>query len=449
MRFVTSLTLATAASAFVITKGRLSVFKDKIRHDAASLLTDVQDAVDSSIHDAVDSVSSGANSVRDAKKRIEEELSGKFNGVHDDRDQDLDIDSISNARYDLTNLTIYQILEKSNHTKKFFKAVNKYDDIVKLLNDTEEGHGYTLFVPTDAAFDDIPEDHKKPSDEFIKNAIKYHIGLGWYPAGRILTTHTIPTAYKEEFLGDQPQRLRTSVSLSGVSVNVYSKVIAADFEAKNGVIHAVNHILVPPTLIGREISFFPAEFSTLLLAYEKTDFVKYVHGLHFVGSTVFAPSNRAWEKLGPAANAYLFNTEEGKKHLTALLKYQIVPNTTVYSDEIYYGNEKDGRVSVGDLMTNGHFHIQLPTLLKKDLSVDIYSFKLWTSIVVNGAVKVGFLDGIGKNGVIQVVEDIPVPHGKAGDGQKGWENIEVEELKRRLDQFIESDDAESEEPGEL
>jgi uncharacterized surface protein with fasciclin (FAS1) repeats len=100
---------------------------------------------------------------------------------------------------------------------------------VKLLNDTKEEHSYTLFVPVDEAFDDIPEDHKKPSDEFIKNAIRYHIGLGSYPAGRILTTHTLPTAYKEEYLGDHPQRLRTSVGLSGVRVNVYSKVIAADF----------------------------------------------------------------------------------------------------------------------------------------------------------------------------------------------------------------------------
>lgn len=214
-------------------------------------------------------------------------------------------------------------------------------------------------------------------------------------------------------------------------------------QAKNGFIHAIDHILVPPASIGREISLFPAAFSTLLLAYEKTDFVKFVHGQHFVGSTVFAPSNKAWEKLGPAANAYLFNTEDGKKHLEALLKYQIVPNTTVYSDEIYYGDEK--KVSVDDLIANEHFHIQLPTLLKKDLSVDIYTLKLWTSMVVNGAVKVGFLDGIGKNGVIQVVDDIPVPHGKAGDG--GADNIDVEELKRRLDDFVESE--ESEQPGEL
>lgn len=449
MKFITPLTLLTAASAFVITKDRLASLKDKVRHDAESLLSHVQDVADSSIRDVVDSVSSGVGSVRDAHKRIEHELSGQSSEAFDESSQTLNLDGIDSKGYDLTNLTIYEIISKSNHTKKFLHAVNKYKDVVELLNNTKGDNAYTLFVPTDEAFEDIPEDHEKPTDEFIQKAIRYHIGVGAYPAARIVATHTIPTAYKEKFLGDQPQRLRTNVGLSGVRVNVYSKVVAADFKAKNGFIHAVNHILVPPTMISREISLFPAEFSTLLLAYDKTDFANYVRNLHFVGSTVFAPSNKAWEKLGPAANAYLFNTEEGKKHLAALLKYQIVPNTTVYSDEIYYGDEEDGRVSVEELMNKGHFHIQLPTLLKKDLSVDIYNWKLWTSIVVNGAVKVSFLDGIGKNGVIQVVEDIPVPHGKAGDGQKGWHNIEVEELKRRLDECIESDDAEIEQPGEL
>jgi hypothetical protein len=55
-------------------------------------------------------------------------------------------------------------------------------------------------------------------------------------------------------------------------------------------------------MIGRVISLFPAQFSTLLLAYDKTDFVKFVHNVKMNGSTVFAPSNSAWERLGPKAN---------------------------------------------------------------------------------------------------------------------------------------------------
>lgn len=225
MRFITSLTLATAASAFVISKDRLSSFRDKIRHDAETLLGDVHDVVDSSLNDISESVSTATSAVRDAKQRIEKELAGKVSDAVDESGLDLDF---SASGYDLHNLTIYQILEKSNHTKKFFKAVNKYGDIVKLLNETKGDDFYTLFVPTDEAFEHIPKHHEKPSDEFIQNAIRYHIGLGVYPAERILTTHTLPTAYKEKLLGDQPQRLRTSVGLSGVRINVYSKVVVAD-----------------------------------------------------------------------------------------------------------------------------------------------------------------------------------------------------------------------------
>lgn len=123
------------------------------------------------------------------------------------------------------NLTVYELISKSKHTTKFAKLVDEHDDIVKLLNSTEAKH--TLFVPVDEAFEHIPDD-KKPSKEFIEAVLKYHVGVGLYPVRRILDTHTLPTAYRESWLDDKPQRLRTSVSLSGLRVNFYSKVIASN-----------------------------------------------------------------------------------------------------------------------------------------------------------------------------------------------------------------------------
>ncbi|KAI5460399.1 FAS1 domain-containing protein [Mariannaea sp. PMI_226] len=449
MRFITPLTLATAASAMLIPPNdAITALKEKVQHEAGALLTDAQEAVSFSVDEVYDSVSAGAHAIQNAKKRVEAEISSGLNKLFGhDGDYDSGDFNLDTPDRDFSESTIYELIAQCNETKKFFEIVNRYDDIVKLLNDTKAD--LTLFLPTDHAFERLPP-HKKPSDELIKKAIQYHIGKGSYPARRILSTHTLPTEYNEDSLGGKPQRLRTSVGFSGVRINVYSKVIVADFKAKNGIIHAVDHVLVPPPPVGLAISFFPSEFSTLLLAYEKTDFVKYVHSLKFIGSTVFAPSNKAWKKLGPAANAFLFNTEEGKKHLNALLKYQIVPNTTVYSDEIYFG-DKGREERVQDLLNEkGHFHIQLPTLLSKEISVDIYNWKLWTSIVLNGAVGTSFVDGVGKNGVLHVVEEIPVPHGKAGDEWMTWDNIEVSELKRRLKEFVESDEKEKDEtPSEL
>lgn len=128
--------------------------------------------------------------------------------------------------HDESSYTIYELISKSKYTTKFAKLVDDHPSVVELLNSTDSN--YTLFVPLDKAFDDIPDDHKKPSKQVVEDALRYHIGLGEYPAKRILHTYTLPTAHDEELLGDEPQRLRTSVGLGGVKINFYSKVVAAD-----------------------------------------------------------------------------------------------------------------------------------------------------------------------------------------------------------------------------
>ncbi|KAF4980549.1 hypothetical protein FZEAL_3484 [Fusarium zealandicum] len=430
MKSIVALTLATATSAIVLPESfdGFNHFKDEIKH--------IPSHISSTLNKAVEHLSS---EISDAI--TEDDILGSLSGS----EYNIDLDGHDSSEY-----TIYELISKSNYTEEFFKLVQDHKEVGHLLNDTNAN--LTLFAPIDKAFEHIPKDPEhKPSDGFVENVLNYHIGVGEYPAGRILFTHTLPTAFKESWLGDEPQRLRTSVGLSGVRVNVYSKVVAVNIKAKNGYIHAVNKILIPPPMIGRVISLFPAQFSTLLLAYEKTEFVKYVHNVKMIGSTVFAPSNNAWQRLGPRANAFLFNTDTGKKYLKALLKYQIVPNTTVYSDAIYYGDEKDENTRSKNLLeTTGDFHIELPTLLEKSVGVDIHTWKGWTTMVVNGAAVVGFQDGIGKNGVVQVVRNVPIPPCKKGGSSTYVDGeIEVEDLKERLDQYVEEDEDDQDWTGEL
>jgi len=246
-----------------------------------------------------------------------------------------------------TNLTVYQAIQASNYTKKFAALVNDFPDMIDLLNSTKAN--VTVFIPIDKAFEKIPEHHGKPPKEFIQKVIEYHILPDYYPAGRVLARHTLSTALKSEALGGRPQRLRCSVGLFGLRMNFYSKVIMANLVAKNGMMHGVDSILVPPPPARRLISLFPSKFSTFELAAEKTGLIphhrhdekdgddhEYHQGHNLTGLTVFAPTNFAFRKLGPAANAFLFNTEKGLGYLRALLKYHLVVNETLYSDA-YYG----------------------------------------------------------------------------------------------------------------
>ncbi|UKZ75742.1 hypothetical protein TrVFT333_003435 [Trichoderma virens FT-333] len=294
-----------------------------------------------------------------------------------------------------SSFTIYELISKSKFTTKFAKLVDDHPSVVDLLNSTSAN--YTLFVPVDKAFEDIPDDHTKPSKEFIENALLYHIAKGEYPARKILHSYTLPTAYDEELLGGEPQRLRSSVGLGGVKLNFYSKVIAADI----------------------------------------TEFVKFIHGVNLKGSTVFVPTNEAFNWLGPKANAFLFNTDKGRKYLKAILKYNIVPNATLYTDAFY--DERDTKQQTEPVEELKSEHYDLPTLLgDAHISVDIARIFGFASIKVNGYSRVVVPNGVAKNGVIQVVNRVPLPPHK-GHRHHHSDNvggIEVKDLMSRLADYV-------------
>ncbi|KAK5993036.1 Aurofusarin biosynthesis cluster S-like protein [Cladobotryum mycophilum] len=390
----------------------------------------LEDAPADHVHAAIDSL---VNEVQTARGRVHDEFAKVF-GFGDGL-ADISTDHHSpHHPGDTANFTIYQLISSSQHTTKFAKIVDKHPSIVDLLNSTDAN--YTLFVPTDEAFAEIPDDHPDPPKEYVEDVLRYHIGLDKYSAGKILSTYTIPSALNEKFLGGEPQRLRTSFGLGGVKINFYSKVVAADIAASNGVIHGVNHILIPPPFIGGILNLFPNRFSTLLLAYEKTDFVKFLHSVKSDGNTVFAPTNGAFAWLGPKANAFLFNTEQGKKYLSALLKYQIVPDVTLYTDAIY--DERKGEDSSSNMGYQSE-HYDLPTLLgDARIGVDIARIFGFATMKVNGFTQVIVANGIGKNGVIQVVDQVPLPpykHKSAAEEMFG--DVDVEELKERLEPYLE------------
>jgi uncharacterized surface protein with fasciclin (FAS1) repeats len=374
--------------------------------------------------------------------------------------------------------TIYELIKENKHTTRFAKLVEEHDEIKELLQDTK--HNHTLFVPTDRAFEHIPHHgggghkhggggddddddddggHKGPSKEFILALLKYHITPDLYPLHRIYASRTLPTTLHPAALDtssssshhhhsehDQPQRIRTFTTpiIHLTRLNFRTRLFAGDFLAKNGLIHAIDTLLIPPPSQTAIIRLLPAPFSTLALALETTGLDKELSedGLaRSGGGTLFAPTNHAWARLGPRVNAFLFS-ERGKGYLKALLKYHVVVNETVYSDAYYRGGEDngdDGEKGVDGKVGGGYWHVDLPSLLHgKPISVDIKTWKGFVSIVVNGFVKVVVRDGVADDGVVQVVGQVLIPPHKHHDGHGGEEeDMNVEELKERLEPYLE------------
>ncbi|OTB15358.1 hypothetical protein K445DRAFT_376280 [Daldinia sp. EC12] len=501
MRYSTALLplVATAAAFVVPDEATAEQLVLDTEQQAAKPVSSWWDRVHS-LNDFLSSAESTFETALDALEKQASKLSSSLPKVEFDIGSDI-TDFLPPSEYSVlghghghghvTNLTVYQTIKASNYTKKFAALVDDHPDLVKQLNSTSTN--VTVFIPIDSAFEKIPhhdKDHKPPK-EFLEKLVKYHVVPDFYPAGRVLAHHTIPTALEEEALGGRPQRLRVSVGLFGVKLNFFSKIAYANLYTKNGVVHGVDNILVPPPPAKTLISLFPTKFSTLELAAEKTGLKHHDdddddddddkhHHHHLTGLTFFAPTNTAFQRLGPAANAFLFNTEKGLHYLRALLAYHIVANETLYSDA-YYGpkaagfapsldlayrhpsptstsdtlDPKIGEEEKEEVGAKGakHYHLDLPSLLgDAHLAVDITRWYGFITIKVNGRVPVSIQDGLARNGVLQVVDHILIPphnHKKGGapttaaagawDGEVDGE-ISVEELVERLEPYVNMDE---------
>lgn len=196
---------------------------------------------------------------------------------------------------------------------------------------------------------------------------------------------------------------------------------------------------MPPPPALKIIELLPGEFSTLQLALQKTGLFDTIRDAPHEGGTLFAPSNFAFQKLGPKINAFLFS-KYGEKYLAALLKYHVVANQTLYSDAFYNSNKKQESEDMFNAATipKGVFHVDLPTLLEdKSLSIDVGRFGGLISIRINGFSSVAVQDGIAKDGVVQVVSSVLIPpKTPGGEHDEVVGEMNLEEFKERLIPFV-------------
>jgi uncharacterized surface protein with fasciclin (FAS1) repeats len=100
---------------------------------------------------------------------------------------------------------------------------------------------YTVFAPTNAAFAKVPKktlNQLAQNKAMLKKVLLYHVLPGKVPAAKVLKMDSATTAEGSD----------VTFSLRGKSAFVNdAKIIKTDIRCSNGIVHAINAVLLPPS----------------------------------------------------------------------------------------------------------------------------------------------------------------------------------------------------------
>jgi uncharacterized surface protein with fasciclin (FAS1) repeats len=235
------------------------------------------------------------------------------------------------------------------------------------LVDALSGKGsFTVFAPTDAAFAKLPkstvEDLLKPENKSKLQAIlKFHVVSGNIGLSDALA------AKSAKSLQGEPINVR--FSNGKVKINDAS-LISADIKTSNGVIHAIDSVMLPPEPKNdiASVAKKSGQFNTLLAAVGAAGLDKALSGKNSV--TVFAPTDDAFKALPKGTVESLLKPENLDK-LKAILTLHVVPGRVSAGNAL---NAKSSKSLNGDTLNfgieNGLFQVNGATIVKTDIQCD-------------------------------------------------------------------------------
>ncbi len=272
-----------------------------------------------------------------------------------------------------TDQTVAEYAVSDKNFSILVEALTKAE-LVNVLN----GAGnFTVFAPTNDAFKALftqlgVSGVADLSKETLTPILLYHV-LGTEKKSTMLTS-----GYLSTLSPSQGNYLSLNINTSsGVKINKETMVSAADVDVKNGVIHVIDKVLLPPTVVGHALA--NDSFSILVQAVVKANLVETLSGTG--PFTVFAPTNDAFNALF---------AQLGVSGIADLTAAQLVPILTYH---VVSGNVLSTQLSNGTVTTlNGKINITLSPVP-----------------AINANTKIIATDVQASNGVIHVIDKVLLP----------------------------------------
>ena len=246
------------------------------------------------------------------------------------------------------------------------------------LVETLQGEGpFTVFAPTNAAFDALPDglldELLADPTGALTDVLLYHV-----VAAFALSTDLTDGQEIETVLG---QNVVVTINNDGVFIN-NALVSVADLIADNGVVHVIDAVLVPASTPATVVDIIVSSeiHTTLATAVTVAGLVEALQGEG--PFTVFAPTDAAFAALPAGVLDELLADPSGA--LTQVLLYHVVAGAALSTD-----------------LTDGQ---TIATLFGENISVSISS----AGVFINDA-QVIVADLIAENGVVHVIDAVLVP----------------------------------------
>jgi uncharacterized surface protein with fasciclin (FAS1) repeats len=268
---------------------------------------------------------------------------------------------------------------------------------------TLEGPGpFTVFAPTNEAFGELPpgtlEKLLDPKNKpLLVKILTYHVVAGKATASSLSNGESIKTV---EGANVTVRIVGGHVFIEGGSKMDISQVIKADVMASNGVVHVINKVLIPATMLEElmmpaagniiEIASATPSLSTLVVAVKAAGLVQTLEGPG--PFTVLAPTNTAFAAIPPAELKKLLEPEN-KPLLVKVLTYHVIGGAVKAADL------KDGEM--------------VKTVEGDDVTVHIKSGHVYfQGYSTKDLAEVTTADVIASNGVVHIIDAVLVPEMK-------------------------------------
>ncbi|XP_050414995.1 transforming growth factor-beta-induced protein ig-h3 [Patella vulgata] len=290
----------------------------------------------------------------DKAKLVEEDIVGK-NGVIHGIDTVLVPDSVKNVAELAKDLELNTLMEMTERA-----------GLTSTLTGDEE---FTMFAPSDKALRKLPSGYRAAlSSQPLQMAklLEYHKIKGKIKTDQLIGNKTLDTGTNKA-PATISAKLSVNVFRNGRVVVGGATLEKSDNECKNGVIHTIDKVLVPPEASIMDLIIGDRQLSTLRMAIEKaglSELLTQPYGQY----TMIAPTDRAFKTLGRwEKNAFLnLSPERLKKFIERHIINRMVMKCAFDPRSVYGISSRQGdsieftQERSGSIYINKKYRVERP-----------------------------------------------------------------------------------------